>query len=226
MDDERNDHGEHRLARLTDEELVALIRRAHADGRRALAGDGFAMLHFRHARRVRGMLRSKVPAERADELEQEVFLAAFEGVTGSGHIASFQAWLTRTTRNHIAELWRGRDGRQIKQDREAAARIGGDPDAPPRPEPATDGGYGEWETSELIGSLLAGRTALHRDIVEIYVIDGGSAEETARRTGATPDNVYQVAHRFRADLRRLLEGGRLDDNDDPGDAGRTGPTPR
>ena len=226
MDDERNDLGEHRLARATDEELVELIRRARADGRPGAAGDAFAMLHFRHARRVRGMLRNKVPAERADELEQDVFLAAFEGVTGTKRIGNFQAWLTRTTRNHIAELWRGRDGREIKQAREAAARIGDDHDASPRPEPSAEGGYGEWETWALIEALLARRTPLHRDIIEIYVIDDGSAEETARRTGSSPDNVYQVAHRFRADLRCLLEGGRLDDNDDPGDAGRTGPRPR
>lgn len=226
MGDETSHYGEHRLARATDEELVALFRRARAEGRDAQAGDAFDMLHFRHRRRVRGMLQSKVPTERVDELEQDVFLAALEGVDGTRRIDNFQAWLSRTTRNHVAELWRGREGRQIKQDREGAARAGDDPDAPPRPEPSAEGGYGEWETWEMIESLLARRTQLHRDVIEMYVIDGAPADETARRTGASPDNVYQVAHRFRADLRRLLEGGRLDDNDDSGDAGETGPRPR
>jgi RNA polymerase sigma factor (sigma-70 family) len=214
--------GDQRLAAGSDEDLVAHIRDAYARGDGVAVSDTFELLVFRHERRIGALLRSKVPPDRVEELAQDVYLAVFEGVIGDSRIENFRAWMTRVARNTVAELWRGKEGRQIKQDREAAVRERDDPGRPAHAEPAVDGGFTGAEAWQLVEQLLARRSEQHRLIVELYVFDGCTAAETVRRTGASADNVYQVARRFRVDLRRLLDGGDLKHNDDPGPAGRTG----
>jgi RNA polymerase sigma factor (sigma-70 family) len=214
MDDDFTHWDERRLAQHADEELVARIRDARDHGRADAAADAFEHLVHRHEKRVRGLLHN-VPADRVEDLLQDVFMAAFEGVIGGRDIDIFRAWLAQVARNTVAEMWRGKQGRQIKLDREAAAREGGDPDRP-LPEPASDGGYGGIEAQHVVDQLLRRRSEAHRRVVELYVIEQLSAAEAARVTGESANNVYKVAERFRRDLRRALDGEDLHDNDDPG----------
>ncbi len=194
------------MAAATDEELVGFVRSAQRSGARSAAFDAYEHLCARHDRRVRVMLLSKVP-DGVDDLAQEVRIAAFQGVVGDREIQNFKAWLVRIVRNTIADVWRGREGREIEHAREAARR---NPDG--APEPAFAGEYGEWETWQVIDGLLAELSAQHREVVELYVIDDLGASETSRRTGESADNVYQIAKRFRTELRSRLAAG-PDDNE-------------
>ena len=220
-DDDFTTWDDRRLGACSDGELVARIRAAGRGGRPALAGDGFARLHFRHHRRVRAMLVSKVPAERVDDLMQDVFLAAWDGVAGDARIDHFGGWLAGIASNRVADFYRGREGRQLEADRAAAARRREDA-TDGDPEPAVDGGYGKAETLQVVEALLRERSTEHRRVIEAFVLESRPAGEVAAATGVTADNVYKIAERFRKDLRRALDGAGPDDKHDPGGAGGTG----
>lgn len=185
---------------LTDEQLVARVR----DGQHR----AFDHIAARHHGRIRWMLAAKLPDAEVDDLVQDVLLDVFDAVAGDREITHFRAWLNQLVRNTIADIWRGRQGRRIEFSREAAQR-----DELPGDERAVEGGYGEWETWSVVDQVLAGLSDTHREIVERYVIDQADAAEVARLAGTSEDNVYQVARRFRVELRRQLEAD-PDDNED------------
>jgi RNA polymerase sigma factor (sigma-70 family) len=200
----------HALGRLSDERLVAHIRAAHGAAAPTAVADAFDVLHHRHRRRIGYLLSSKLPAERAEDLLQDVFLDAFEAIVGGREIDHLSGWLARVAHNTVADFWRGREGRQLKLDRSASPTD--DADAR-RAEPSAEGDFGEWEVREVVEQLLAARKQTHREIVRRNVLEGRPARDVAEATGETEDNVYQVAKRFRDELRRLLRGDRLNDND-------------
>ena len=199
----------HELGRRSDEQLLAYIRGARAAGQPRAAADAFDHLVFRHRRRIAYLL-FKVPADRVEDLVQDVFMAAFEAIVEGKKIDNFSAWTARVAHNTVADFWRGKEGRQLKVDRSAAD---GDDDGrrADRGEPTTDGDYGAAEVSQLIDQLLDARSATHRAIVVLYVIQGRPAGEVVEATGESDSNVYQVAKRFRDDLSRLLRGDDLED---------------
>jgi RNA polymerase sigma factor (sigma-70 family) len=215
MDDDFTHLPGHQLGRRSDEQLVAYMRDAHAaDAQRAVA-DAFDQLVFRHEKRLAYLLH-KLPADRVPDLLQEVFLEAFAAIVEGRRIDSFSAWTARVAHNTVADFWRGKEGRQLKTDRSAASDD--EPDGgrrADRGEPTDDGDFGAAEVHQLI-DLLLDRLKLpaHREIIELYVIQGRPAGEVAKATGESDDNVYQVAKRFRDDLRRLLRGEDIDDNDE------------
>src|SRR3954453_2681436 len=214
MDDDFTHLPGHQLGRRSDEQLLAYMRDAHAaDADRAVA-DAFDQLLFRHRRRVAYLLH-KLPADRVPDLLQEVFLNAFEAIIEGKRIDNFSAWTARVAHNTVADFWRGKEGRQLKTDRSAASdddsEAGRRAD---RGEPSDEGDFGEAEVHQLIDQLLDARLPAHREIIELYVIQGRPAAEAAKTTGEGEANIYQVAKRFRDDLRRLLRGEELDDNDE------------
>jgi RNA polymerase sigma factor (sigma-70 family) len=215
MDDDFTNLPRHQLGRRSDEQLLAYMRDAHAAGAQRAVADAYDLLVFRHEKRLAYLLW-KLPADRVPDLLQEVFLEAFAAIVEGKKIDNFSAWTARVAHNTVADFWRGKDGRQLKTDRSAASD---DDDSGRRAEggePIDDGDFGAFEVHDLIDQLLAERLPAHREIIELYVIEGRPAGEVAKATGESADNVYQVAKRFRDDLRRLLNGEELDDNDDPG----------
>ena len=213
MDDDFTNLPKHELGRLSDEALVAYMRDARAAGAKSAEDVAFDVLVFRHKKRLRFLLLRKVPENRVDELLQEVFLAGFQGIVSDQEIANFSAWINRVASNTIADFWRGKEGKQLNLDREAARLEDEEGDVPER---GVDGDFGAFETWDLIDSLLARLRASHQEIVRLYVLQGDKAKPVCDATGESADNVYQVAKRFRDDLRRLLNGGTIDDNDETG----------
>ena len=213
MDDDFTYLPGHQLGRRSDAQLLAYMRDAHAaDAQRAVA-DAFDQLLFRHEKRVAYLLH-KLPADRVPDLLQEVFLEAFAAIVDGKRIDNFSAWTARVAHNTVADFWRGKEGRQLKTDRSAASDDDADGRRADRGEPTDDGDFGAAEVHQLVDHLLARRSPAHREIIELYVIQGRSAGEVAKATGESADNVYQVAKRFRDDLRRLLRGEDIDDNDE------------
>ena len=197
---------ERELGRRSDGELLDYIRDAHAAGAGHAVTDAFDHLVTRHRRRL-AYLVDKVPADRVEDLLQEVYMAAFEAIVAGKSIDSFSAWTARVAANTVADFWRGREGRQLKVDRSAAsADDDADGRRADRGEASVEGDFGAAELRQLIDQLLDERSESHRAIVLLFVIQGRKADAVSQLTGETETNVYKVAQRFRDDLNRLLHG--------------------
>ncbi len=189
----------------TDEALVALMRDAHPRESWTVQAV-FDELLSRHQDRINGRLRGKLPPDEADDQTQEVFLALFDAVLVKGtDIGRVGPWLSGVSAKKIADFHRGRSGQHLKATRAAVQLDDDRPDAPGRELP--DAGEHDLAEAELVvDQVLARRSEQHQGIVRLYVLEGRSAKETSDATGETADNVYQVAKRFRDDLRAALRG--------------------
>src|ERR1017187_3947263 len=76
--------------------------------RAAAAGDraAFGELYVRYARLVHGILLARVPPGEADDLVQDVFLAAMRQLRGLRTAAAFRGWLAAIARNRAMDHFR------------------------------------------------------------------------------------------------------------------------
>jgi RNA polymerase sigma-70 factor (ECF subfamily) len=171
--------------------------------------ESFRRLHYRHQDRVRGLLRLKLPAEHVDDATQEVFVRAWEALAGGQDIQAFGPWLNTVVARTVADFWRGRQGRAVQVARDGVALDDDRDDAPGR-RLGTDGGYGAVDAGLVVEELLRRRSSAHQAIIRQAVLRQRPAAEVARATGESADNIYQVAKRFRDDLRATLAAAEQD----------------
>jgi RNA polymerase sigma factor (sigma-70 family) len=191
------------LTERSDEELIAEVRAAYAGNDRGRLDAAWGLLQYRHQKRVRVRVRAKLPDDLADELVQDILLKAFEAVIGTAKIEHFGGWLNGVVVKTIADFWRGKGGKAVNAVREGVALDDDRPDAPAY-ELGDDGGFDRADVALVIEDVLAKRNPEHREIIRLNVLEGRAAKDVADTTGASADNVYQVAKRFRDDLRTAL----------------------
>src|SRR5579862_4026059 len=85
------------------EEEAGLIRAAAAGDRGA-----FGELYVRYARMVHGILLVRVPPAEAEDLVQEVFLAAMRQLAGLRTAAALRGWLGAIARHRAVDYFRNR----------------------------------------------------------------------------------------------------------------------
>ena len=81
-----------------DDRLIA----AAAGGDRSAFGE----LYVRYARMVHGILLARVPPGDAEDLVQDVFLAALRQLRGLRTAAAFRGWLAAIARNRAIDYFR------------------------------------------------------------------------------------------------------------------------
>src|SRR5260370_3406727 len=93
----------------------------------AIAGDraAFGELYVRYARMVHGILLAKVPPKDAEDLVQDVFMAAMRQLRGLRTAAAFRGWLSTIARNRAMDYFR--------RARETTPLESVQPAAPPAP---------------------------------------------------------------------------------------------
>ena len=79
---------------------------ALVDAARAGDSDAFGRLYAEHARMVHGIMLARVPRDDADDLVQEVFLAAFRKLHTLRDAAAFGPWLCMIARNRARDYYR------------------------------------------------------------------------------------------------------------------------
>src|SRR6476469_4005111 len=82
-------------------EEVALVRSATEGDRNA-----FGELYVRYARMVHAILLARVPAGDAEDLVQDVFMAAMRQLRGLRTAAAFRGWLGAIARNRAVDYHR------------------------------------------------------------------------------------------------------------------------
>jgi RNA polymerase sigma-70 factor (ECF subfamily) len=180
-------------------DLGRLIARAKADDR-----DAFAEIYRLTVTPVYRYLAARLSSvEEAEELTQEVFLAALTGIEGlrARDETGLLAWLFQIARFKLADLLRRRYRRPTAPI-EAADRV-----------EATEGR--PEEVADRLGDRAAIQAALdrltpdQREVIVCKYVLGYDNQRTAAITGKNPNAVNQIHHRAIGALHRLI--GRSED---------------
>jgi RNA polymerase sigma-70 factor (ECF subfamily) len=158
--------------------------RAAAEGDRGAFGE----LYRRYARMVHGMLLARVPPGEAEDLVQDVFLAAMKQLRLLRTAAAFRGWLGSIARNRAIDYFR--EARHRTQLDEQTERTHG-----------TDGGGRE---AFVILDLIRTLPEAYRETLILRLVEGMTGPEIAQRTGLTPESVRVNLCRGMKMLRELL----------------------
>ncbi len=169
------------------DDSAALASAARGGDRRA-----FAALHARYGGMVHAILLARVPPAQADDLVQDVFLAALEAIGGLRDAEAFGGWLAQIARRHAMSHWRGRKPESPVEETDAVGYQA--PGA---------------EAREALDAIRALPEA-YREPLLMRLVEGMSGAEIAERTGLTPGSVRVNLHRGMQLLRERLGGARTD----------------
>lgn len=158
---------------------------------RATAGDrsAFGELYLRYARMVHGILLARVPPTAAEDMVQDVFLAAMKQLRGLRTASAFKGWLGAIARNRAIDYFR-----------EARHHTGLDELA--GQEPGVDGR----EDAFLVLDLVRKLPEAYRETLILRLVEGMTGPEIAARTGLTPESVRVNLCRGMKMLRELVGG--------------------
>jgi RNA polymerase sigma-70 factor (ECF subfamily) len=160
-----------------------LVRAAAAGDRRA-----FGELYVRHARMVHGILLARVPPDQADDLMQDVFVAALKRLGGLRSASAFRGWLVAIARNRAVDYFR--EAGPCEPLESVERRRGSGPNV----------------EAFLILDLIRSLPAAYRETLILRLVEGLTGPEIARQTGLTPESARVNLCRGMKMLRRLLGG--------------------
>jgi RNA polymerase sigma-70 factor, ECF subfamily len=163
-----------------DARLVAAVR----NGDRA----AFGLLYEKHARMIHGVLLAHVPYADADDLVQDVFLAALRKLGSLREPAAFAGWLLAIARNRANDFHR-----RPRPSDELPEEI---PDS---------SGQGDREARAALETIRSLPEA-YRETLILRLVEGMTGPEIAARTGLTPGSVRVNLHRGMKQLRERLGG--------------------
>ena len=192
----------HTAPEISDRELVP----------RAQAGemDAFEALTSRYEQRVYSLaLRILRHKQDAEDVTQQTFLSALEGLSSFRGEASFATWLLRIATYAALKIIRKRKGLDTVS-LEAATEETDRYDTIPRPEYIAD-----WrqspaelvhknEVQRLLDAVLAGLDEKHRLVFLLRDVEGLSVKETAEALGISEANTKVRLLRARLQLREEL----------------------
>jgi RNA polymerase sigma-70 factor (ECF subfamily) len=164
-----------------------------ADVEAARGGDraAFGRLFRQLAPLVHGVLLARVRPAEADDLMQDVFLAALEKIGTLRDGAAFGGWLCMIARNRAADFHRGR------------RRTVEIPDDLGRPD-------AERAEAERVLRAIQALPEAYRETLVLRLVEGLSGPEIAEQVGLTPESVRVNLHRGMKMLRERL-GLKVDD---------------
>jgi RNA polymerase sigma factor (sigma-70 family) len=188
------------LGRLSDEDLIAYLRAAHAAGATDASRTSLQLLVFGYWTHVAFRLERKLPSHTVEDVTGDVIVRAIQSAFSGHSVGEFRSWLNTITDRGVADFYRTRSRRPEE------APLERDEDEGRSIEPAAPDGRGYVEIQAVIEDLLAEMRPDHRRVTELVVFEDRPASAVAGEVeGMSTDNVYQVVSRFRRRLRELLE---------------------
>jgi RNA polymerase sigma-70 factor (ECF subfamily) len=159
---------------------TALVERITAGDERA-----FGELYKIYAPMVHGIILARVPAEEADDIAQEVFLAAYRNLKTLREAAALGPWLGSIARNRVVEFYRR--SRPTEELTDHFSRS----DTPRN------------EANEIMAAIHSLPIAYAETLV-LRLVEGMTGPEIAAQTGLTPESVRVNLHRGLKLLRQKL----------------------
>lgn len=156
----------------------------------ARGGDAaaFDQLHRKFARSVHSVLLARLAPGEAEDLTQEVFLAAFRRLGDLRDSLAVGPWLHAMARNAATDFLRARGRR---------------PRTEPLPELARREGPDDELRARTLGHIQ-GLPEAYRETLVMRLVDGLTGPEIAGATGLSPASVRVNLHRGMELLRELL----------------------
>lgn len=195
---------DHELDQLSDEALIAYIRDAAAAGKPDAAKRALGILVYGHEPNVRRRLSLRLPTHAVEEVTGETLVRAFAAAFDGSSVGEFRSWLG-TIAERTAVDWYRREARRPRQTElpeEHTAEEDGWRDALGR-----EGGGGAVELKMVVAGEMSKLSDVHRRVVELHVLGPLTAIEVCEHVdGMKPDNVAQIASRFRKSLKEALHG--------------------
>jgi RNA polymerase sigma-70 factor (ECF subfamily) len=164
----------------------------------AAAGTGdraaFKRLYERYARMVHGVALARLRPQEADDVVQEVFLRALEGLSTLQEVGAFGGWLAAIARHVSVDVVRRT---RQRADLEEAVE-----------EPSMrEHQHDDLEAARALDAVR-GLPEAYRETMMLRLVEGMTGPEIAERTGLTPGSVRVNLHRGLKLLReRLLSAG-------------------
>ncbi len=169
-------------------------------GERAQAGDTSAfdeLVRRHHGPLYCYLYRTCRNGADAEEMTQESFVKAWEGLRGFRGAASFRTWLFRIATNLcINRLSRRKPVDPLSDDVPAARRD----------EPAET--YRQRQLKECVGAALESLPADQRSALVLSIYEELSDEEIAEAMGRSLASVNSLLYRARMSVRQALAGAR------------------
>jgi RNA polymerase sigma-70 factor (ECF subfamily) len=156
--------------------------------RAAIGGDrsAFGELYVRYARMVHAILLGRVPPGDAEDLVQDVFMAAMRQLRGLRTAAAFRGWLGAIARNRAIDFHRESREQVPLEDAPAVAKDSS-------------------QDSFLVMAVIRALPEAYRETLIMRLVEGMTGPEIAERTGLTPDSVRVNLCRGMKMLRDKLE---------------------
>ena len=156
--------------------------------RDARAGEpaAWAELHHRYARMVHGILLAHAPVREVEDLVQDVFVKALQGLERLRSDGAFGPWLARIARNRATDALRRKHRTMGVLPDDIVAR-----DVP------------QIEAREALRALRTLPEAFRETLI-LRLVEGMSGPEIAARTGRTPGSIRVNLHRGMKHLREAL----------------------
>lgn len=154
---------------------------------KAAAGDedAFAELYKMFAPMVHGIVLARVPRDEADDVTQEVFIAAYKNLCSLRDKNVVGPWLAKIARNRAVGLIRGKRPNVELTDENGGARDS------------------ESKANEILNVILKMPTA-YKETLVLRLVEGMTGPEIAEQTGMAPDSVRVNLHRGMKLLRQRL----------------------
>ena len=167
------------LAIAMPETDAQLVERARSGDRAA-----FHELHARTCRMVHAIVLSRAPASDAEDIVQDVYVAALAKLHTLNDSSRFGPWIGQIARNRATD--RARRPRLVELPDEL----------PQRPRPTA-------EAAQVLAHIRALPEA-YRETLLMRLVEGMTGPEIAAQTGLTPGSVRVNLHRGMALLRERL----------------------
>ncbi len=149
----------------------------------------FALVFRKYARMVHGIGLSRVTPAEADDLVQDVFLAAMENLHALAHVEAVGGWLAQIARNRAHDVLRRRKRAPPESDVGPSGSACGPEDAA--------------EARRILAKIQALPEA-YRETLVLRLVEGLTGPEIAEQVGLTPDSVRVNLHRGMKLLREAL----------------------
>lgn len=166
---------------------IPLLVRSASGGDRAAFGE----LYTRYARMVHGILLARVPAADAEDLVQEVFIAAMDRLPALRDESAFGGWLASIARSKAADHLRSR--RRLVEV-PATLKSGG------------SAAEERLEAMRILG-LIQELPEAYRETLVLRLVEGLTGPEIAEQTGLTAGSVRVNLARGMKMLREKIEAG-------------------
>ena len=182
---------------ISDRELVCLCQGKIGSIRGRRDRQSFRILYRRYHHKVRSTLYQLCGVALLDDLVQEVFLKAWQGLPRLKNPDYFATWLYRITWN-VATDQRRRFAKQMTLITGLEAQIGAVAD--PGPE-----GLSQIYYQDLVQQGLQSLSLEHRAVLVLHDLKDLPQKEVAEILGIPPGTVKSRLHHARRSLRQFLE---------------------